>query len=357
MGKYKDGTKSTLISSIPVGEIREACKEWANGNEAMAECLYMCYKNGLETFGNHFGPKSYIDFIVNNSHKTIKSILKYMQDIDGAMIYISPDGGNPFANEEAFWKPTMTIGFGPIEKKEKHEEIIRGITATIIDSSSKEEIEDGAFNPMLDAHDFFAGKGSNLKFRAKYADGQYIFSIENMSNSAKNTEYFKALFEKAGLTYEKNEIVDEWTIVSDKTEEFREKIMNAMEIIETNWTYEKPTQIEEYMGWNETARIKREQYGETPEGKEKFKEWLKEWQEEEFRKNKMREAVSQGLEEKNVGNSLDIEKSNDVIQDGKTGLDDCMQDDKIRISTEQKAKRAVNMAAHSKEGSLNKEQK
>lgn len=223
MGKYKDDGKSILISSIPVEELNEAFYEWANGNEAMIECLRMCYENGLETFGNHFGPDSYIEFIVNNSQKTIKSILKYMQDIDGTLININPDGGNPWANEEAFWKPTMVIGFGTVEKEKDCEEIIRGITAAINDSSSKEKIEDGAFDPMLDVHDFFAGKGSNLKFRAKYADGQYSFFIENKSNSAKNTEYFKTLFEKAGLDYEKNEIIDEWTIVSDKKKTLEKK--------------------------------------------------------------------------------------------------------------------------------------
>lgn len=321
MGKYKDGSKSILISSIPVEELDAAFYEWANGNEAMAECLRMCYKNGLETFGNHFGPDSYIQFIVNNSHETIKSILKYMQDIDKALITISPDGGNPWANAEAFWKPTMSIVFRNIEKKKDCEEIIRGLTAAINNSSSKEEIGDGAFEPMLDVHDFFAGKGSNLKFYAEYTYGQYHFSIKNAHSSTKNTEYFKELFGKAGLAYEKDERGGEWTIFSDKTEEFREKIMNAMEIIGTNWTYEKSTQIEEYMSLNEKARIKMEQYGRTPEGMKKLKEWLEE------------------------------EK---VKYNGKMGLDDCMKDDTIRISAEQDATRVVKENALNKEESLNK---
>lgn len=303
MGKYKDGGKSILISSIPPEELGEAFKEWANGNEVMAELLYTCYKNGLETFGNHFGPHSYIDFFVNNSQKVIQPMLKYMQDIDSVMVFIMPDGGHPCGNKEAFWKPTMSVGFGPIEKKEDAEEIIRGMTAAIKDSSSKKEIEEGAFDSLIDFHDFFAGKGSNLFIRAKYDNEQYRFSIEGYHNhtSANNIEYFKGLFEKAGLSYEKIKtegplVIDEWSIVSNKKEDFREKLVKAEEIIEANWTYEKPTQIEENMSLNEKARIKMEQYGRTPEGMAKFKEWLEEQLREEQERIEMKEVVSNAIE-------------------------------------------------------------
>ncbi len=300
MGKYKDGTKSTLISSIPPEELGEAFKEWANGNEAMAELLYTCYKNGLETFGNHFGPRLYVDFFVNNSQKVIKSIFNYMQDIDSAEIFISPDGGNPLSNEEAWWKPSMAVGFGPIEKKEDQEEIIRGMAVAINSSSSKKEIGEGAFDSLIDIHDFFAGKGSNLHIRARYNNGQYRLSIESYNTSTNNIEYFKELFEKAGLSYEKVEIKsglakDEWAIVSDKKEDFREKIVKAEEIIEANWTYEKPTQIEEHMSLNEKARIKMEQYGRTPEGMAKFKEWLTEEHENMSRIIGMKKVVSNAI--------------------------------------------------------------
>lgn len=281
MGKYKDGTKSTLISSIPPEELGDAFKEWANGNEAMTELLYTCYKNGLETIGNHFGLVSYVEFFVNNSQKVIKSIFNYMQDIDSAHVNIMPDGGNPLSNDEVWWKPTMAIGFGPVEKKEEHEKLIREMTAAINGSSSKKEIEEGAFDSLVDIYDFFAGKGSNLTIGARYDNGQYRFSISSVNTSTNNIEYFKKLFEKAGLSYEKIKITDglvrdEWAIVSDKKEDFREKIVKAEEIIEDNWTYEKPTQIEEHMGLNEKSRIKMEQYGRTPEGMAKFKEWLEE---------------------------------------------------------------------------------
>lgn len=296
MGKYKDGTKSTLIPTIPPEEMLEACKEWANGNEAMTELLYTCYKNGLETFGNHAGPFSYVDFFVNNSQKVIKSILNYMQDIDSAEFFITPDGGNPNSNEEAWWKPTMGVSFGPFEKREDSEEVIRGMTVAINDSSSKKEIEEGAFDPLLEIHDFFAGKGSNLKIRASHNNGQYRFSIESTNTITNNIEYFKELFEKAGLNYEKNKFEqDEWTIISDKKEDFREKIVKAEEIIEANWTYEKPTQIEENMTLNEKARIKMEQYGRTPEGMAKFKEWLEEENKKIQAMIEMKEVVTNAI--------------------------------------------------------------
>lgn len=69
MGKYKKGGSSILISTIPKEEMRDACLEWANGNEAMADFLYACYENELETVGNHFESLSYIQFRVNNSYK------------------------------------------------------------------------------------------------------------------------------------------------------------------------------------------------------------------------------------------------------------------------------------------------
>lgn len=321
MGKYKDGTKSTLISSIPPEEMKDACKEWANGNEAMAEALYTCYENGLETFGNHFGKESYIQFFANNSQKVIQSIFNYLQDIDSANVFISPDGGNPFANEEAWWKPDIGIGFGPLEKAEDAEKIIKGITAAIKDSNSKKEIEEGAFTPLIDIHDFFAGKGSNLKIRAKYNNEQYKFSITSIETSINNIEHFKGLFERAGLSYEKIKtesglVIDEWTMVSNKKEDFREKIIRAEEIIEANWTYEKPTQIEENMSLNERARIKMEQYGRTPEGIEKFKEWL-----EEQRRIGMKEVVSNAI---NKGTTMEeVQKADGVehikIQQQKEG--------------------------------------
>lgn len=295
MGKYKDGTKSTLISSIPPEEMKDACKEWANGNEAMAEALYACYENGLETFGNHFSKSSYIDFFVNNSQKVIQSIFNYLQDIDSAMVLITPDGGNPYSNEEAWWKPTILVAFGPVEKEKDAEEIIRGMTVAINDSNSKKEIEEGAFSPLIDIHDFFAGKGSNLNIRAKHNNGQYKFTIESCNTIKNNVEYFKELFEKAGLSYEKMEFgpkLDMWTIVSNQKEDFKEKIIKAKEIIEANWKFEKPTQIEEDMTMNEKARIKMEQYGRTPEGIEKFKEWLK-----EQRRIEMKEVVSNAINE------------------------------------------------------------
>lgn len=327
MKRYKDGTKSILISSIPPEEIREACKEWANGNEAMAEALYACYKNGLETIGNHFGPMSYIEFFVNDSQKVIQSIFNYMQDIDSTEFLILPDGGNPLANEEAWWKPTIGVSFGPIERKEDCEEIIRGMTVAINDSSSKEEIEEGAFDPLLEIHDFFAGKGSNLKFRARHNNGQYMFSIESINTSTNNKEYFKGLFEKAGLSYEKIKsefgfTIDEWTIVSNKKEDFREKIIKAEEIIEANWTYKKPTKIEEGMSLNEQARIKMEQYGRTPEGMEKFKKWL-----EQPKRIQMSEVVSNAINNGTTTEQVQAADNVEYIEIKKQEMEGVTKDD------------------------------
>lgn len=319
MGKYKDGTKSTLISSIPPEKMRDACKEWANGNETMAELLYTCYKNGLETYGNHFGPMSYVDFFVNNSQKVIQSIFNYIQDIDTVQVLISPDGGNPLANEEAFWKSSMAVGFGPIDKKEDLEEIIRGMTLVINDSKSKEEEIEGAFTPLLDIHDFFSGKGSNLKIRTKFDNGKYRFSIEHIGSIKKDMECFKEIFEKAGLNYEGQDlgnglIINEWVITSDKKEEFKEKLIKAEEIIEANWTYKKPTQIQEDMGFNEKARIKMEQCGKTPEGIEKFKQWLEVEKQKMYRRMNIQEAVSNAI---NKGTTTEQVQEADTIENRK----------------------------------------
>ena len=308
MGKYKDGGRSIPISSIPVEELGDAFKEWANGNEAMEELLRACYENGLETIGNHFGPMSYLEFFVNDSHRVIKSIFNYMQDINGANVMIVPDGGNPIGNETIFEKPDMSVSFGHIEKKEELEEMLRGMTAVINDSSSKREIGETAFDPMLDIHNFFAEKGSRLVISAQYANGQYSFSINTrypiqVREPIKNRiEYFEQLFEKAGLSYEKIEDrygsdIHNWEMVSDTKEEFRKKLIKAEEIIEANWTYEKPTQIEEWMSLNEKAKIKIEQLGKTPESMAKFKEWLEEEEKKEIIQSiEMKEVVSNAIE-------------------------------------------------------------
>jgi hypothetical protein len=266
--------KSIPISSIKKEEMAKAIKEWAEGSAHMEQLLWACFNNGVETNGCHAGADPYLGIKVNDSKDKIKKMICSIQEIDGVQVLIMPDGGNPYGGSD-FYKPILTLScFTPYEKSAN--DFFDKMKESLTNEKTKEIYEEGLFDSMLDFYDFFAFKESGLVFRSRYESGKYIFAIDS-NHSEKNFDYFKKLFEKAGLQKMKKEpeYMNFWDISATTAEEFREKMKVCKDVIINEWSLDLPNEITEDMSFNEKARIKRREFGDSPEGKKNFESWLK----------------------------------------------------------------------------------
>lgn len=276
MSKYNN-IKSIPVSSIPKNEIKQAIKEWAEGNSHLENLLWACLNNNIETTGCHVGKNSYLGIIVNDSHDKVKKMLHKAQEFDRATVQVSPDGGNPKSGSD-WYKPNLTFSF-PVTNEKFANNIFDSMSESLTDESTKYKTKDKAFEHILDFYDFFTGKESNCDFRISHDLGQYTFSIDSFKEE-KNLDYFASLFEKSGLNRMKKDPidspVDSWTINASTPEEFNEKMIKCKDIIMREWSLELPCEITKGMSFNTKAHIKKREFGETPEGIQQFEKWLQE---------------------------------------------------------------------------------
>lgn len=272
MSKYNN-IKSIPIASIPKEELQQAIKEWAEGNDCLETLLKNCIKNKVETHGCHAGKCPYLDIKINNSYNKVKNMIYSVQNIDGVKILVTPDGGNPRSSDD-FYKSGINISFLNTTKKSETDIIFTKMN----DSLGKANQEEGIFDPLLDYYKFFEEKESGLSFFAKYESNTYTFNITSFNDY--NIDYFDNLFKKCNLKRFKNDktpaVKNRWGFTSHDPIEFNNKMKHYYNLIINNWSLEIPNTISEDMDLHAIARIKRRQFGTSPDGIKKFKEWLEE---------------------------------------------------------------------------------
>lgn len=274
MSKY-NRMASIPISSLSEQELPIAIREWAEGNVHMESLLWACYKNGIETDGCHADEYPYISFHLNSKNEEVLKLLNVAQSIKGASFLVMPDGGNPLSGPD--WnRPNLSIWF-EAQKKIEVDSILEKLTLALTSKEEELNTDNDFFAQLLDLAHFFANKESGLDFCALHnQDDSYSFI---MRAEKPNFEYYNSLLQNAGLQLEETPEdwwCNEWSMEGDEVEALSQKIRVCIANVMQNYSLEKPTEILEEMSFNTIARIKKREFGDSLEGKQKFAEWIQE---------------------------------------------------------------------------------
>ena len=276
MSKYNK-TKSIEIDRLGEDELKQAIHEWAEGSEVLEELLWACRDNGIKTTGSHIyigkeRKEFYIALIVNDAHEQVKRMLYSAQEVKGTNVTIMPDGGNIFGTDEELWdKADLSIGSAFKSKNIDVEDLCRKLSEAIKSDDVKNNMpKHNIYGHMLDLYDFLNDKGSGLTLGMRHTDkDEYLFY---MDVSVVHKEYFERLFSELGLKrHEEYERI--WQIIEKDPEIFDKKVSEIKNKFMKTYKLEQPTKAIRGMSDWIIARIKKKEFGDTPEGKEKFKKW------------------------------------------------------------------------------------
>lgn len=279
MGKYNNGS-SIPISSLSNEELKIAVKDWAQGNDEAEKFLLECYKKGIETHGCHTWRDIYIDFIANEPRKNLIKLLNYIQNKKDTELHVYPDGAiNVFSGPD-WYKPTISISYHS-KDEEDSKNIFTELTNFLELEEKQDDSEPNIYGQMLDFYDFFGDKDSRLSFIAQHtSDGLYRFQIETYKDD-KDLNYFKELFNKAKMKINPNPSPYEdfpyiqWEVKDENPKVVAQKMEKIKEIIFKEWSLEPATEEFEEMSQNALFKMKKRQFGDSLEGQEKMKEWMK----------------------------------------------------------------------------------
>lgn len=270
MSKYNN-MKSIPIESLSDEELKEAIKEWAEGDEAMERLLWSCFNNGIKTSGCHAGSRPYLGIeYEKESKEKIIQVIKTVMDEKESQVLLEPDGGNPFSGP-SWYKPDITIG-----SRTKYQDIADPFFDKVSDTINSNDSNNN-YTSIVNLFDFLINKYSGITIRLNHTENdEYLFSIEKSKNE-KNTNifnYLNELFSNAGLLLiEKDTPYNYWTLKSNNKEEFISKLEQISNHITNNYSLEPPKSIEETEDFKIKAHIKREEYIKA--GKEAmFEIWL-----------------------------------------------------------------------------------
>lgn len=274
MSKYNN-IKSIPIRSIKNKRLKKAIKEWAEGDNAMEELLWACYKNNIETTGCHAGSKPYIDFFAYNSREKIVKMLGTVMEINGSQFFVNPDGGNPFSGPD-WYKPSITIGFDTAYKDEA-DICFNALTNKILSDNKELSSKDNFSYKILDLLDYFTGKESGLLFRFYHKDdGVYIFDAEwRQPNNKFN--YFNNLFTKSGLSLDKTSKLEnrkKWIIKDKDLDKIIKKSTKSINYILNNYSLGMPSTIVEIDNFLDAAHFNKREFGDTKKGRKKLNKWI-----------------------------------------------------------------------------------
>lgn len=270
--KYNTG-RSMRIDEIPKEELEQAIKEWSHYDEYMEKLLWKCIEEGVETSGCHPEANPYIDFKVNDSQEKIRRMLNAIQEFVGARVVIT-DGASNLCGVTSDWdRIKLAIGCN-VTEKERIDEVLESLYKAISNNSKRNE---KAFEQMLEFYEFFKSKESQLIFYMERPEMDlYDFSIRYQNYYQENLEFYDRLFKKAGMELT-NEEIPTWSIIEKDEEIFAKKVEKAKQIIFEEYTLGLPQTITIGTPNVIAARIKRREFGDTPEGKEKFDRWFEEF--------------------------------------------------------------------------------
>lgn len=276
MSKYNH-MKSIDISTIPKNELSRAIIEWSQGNKAMENLLWTCYFNGVETNGCHPLGNPYISFVVNNSHEQLRKILFAAQIFSSTSTVLIPDGAPNPIGADNWYDPDLGVVF-----RNRNRLNVESFLNTLQKSLVTDDIpnsEPEIFGHILDFHDFFADKDSQLIFYIEHLpDNTYEFSIlpsEDVVVSKKLDD----LFTSAGLKFipkgEKNPPY--WSLSSSNPQEFSQKLENCKNTILEGYNIERPTKIVKGMFTPVVLKVKQRQFGDSIDGKHNFDNWFRKY--------------------------------------------------------------------------------
>ncbi len=283
--KYNDGA-SISISSLPKDEIKQAFKEWSEGDEELEKLLFQCYSNNIETIGCHSDSSdSFLQVIVNNSYNEIKRMLCSLQTVHGVRILVEPNGSSNILYP-GWDTPIITFGLKG-KPQSSADSLFYKLSESITNYNSITPSKTKPFEYMLDFYDFFVGKEADLNFELKYLkNDQYIFSVNTIKDRS-DLNSLNDLFIHAGLTKDDNSYgrYNEWNLVAKTLEELDEKMLHCTEVIINEWPLSLPSEIVEGMSANAIAHFMKRKFGNSSEGQQKFNEWLNNYREEIIQKN------------------------------------------------------------------------
>lgn len=293
MSKYNH-IKSIPIEKLSKEEIKEAIKEWAEGDKSMEELLWACYNNNIKTSGCHAGSHPYLGIEYEKEKKDkIAQLLDVVLSTNNTRILLSPDGGNPFSRE-TWYKPDISLG-SDTERKEAADQLLNKMSEKI----RNPENQNTNYSQIINLFDFLIDKYSGIKIHLLHTHkDEYIFIIRKMipEEEIGTYEELNQLFTSVGLLSINNDTSHkEWTFKSSEQKDFIERLNKISEVIINKYSLKKPESIEETSSFIIQAHIKRDEY--IREGKEKeFELWLMEEErklDEEMEK-RYRESKKQG---------------------------------------------------------------
>lgn len=288
MSKYNH-IKSIPVDSIPEEEMTTAIKEWAEDNEAMERLLWNCYKNNIKTNGCHADGSPYlgISYYEDDENKNeLAKLLMASLAFKDSVILFSPDGGNPLSGDD-WYLPTITLGM--MDASEQEANSFLNYAADSLEKDKANDNEDEIlFSNLINMLDFMINKDSALSFRLNHkTDDKYIFSLEAAPISDTVYLYFNQLFSQVGFEEVKGPDGvkrHNWKIECEDMKSLTEQIQKTANLIINNYSLEPPTSEEEIFNFNQLARFKKREFGDSLEGKEKMAEWLQMKEEERDRK-------------------------------------------------------------------------
>ena len=274
-------TASIPLSSIPYEELNIAFNIFSNGCKEMVDLLWNCYKNGIETLGNHIRKKSYwgylqIDYCASN-REMLKRLVDYCLDIGNCSISTS-FFGNVFSGPN--WD-TPSISFSPNNMLAT--EFFRKINEafspnTVVNHHHITDIlfaienlvieNDWPFNPIIN-----------------YDDNKiYVFEFDpnriNLSDDEKEIilscgmEQITHTFFSSKKKKEKREIKFFGFFEYDE-DAFTYRMESVLSHLMTDFRYSKPSPYDETVGIDYSAHLlKQVLLKEGAEGGKKLNEWI-----------------------------------------------------------------------------------
>lgn len=271
MSKYNH-IKSIPIESIPKKEITRAIREWSEGNRALRNLLWACYKNGLMTTGSHAGVGSYVGFEYDKEKiNDLSIVLNATISQKESQVLMKPDGGNPLSGPN-WYKPDIAIGAETPYKKDGNK-FFNSITDAI---ESKKANSDLNLTPLLTLNDFLIDKITCLLIRIRHTiDDEYIIDIEGPFKDGERFEQLNKILTEAGLEYKKHPEYNRryWRIKSNNPIELSNELNNIVDYIIKNYNLKIPDTIDEVTAFSSQAHVVRNQC--LKEGNmSKFETWL-----------------------------------------------------------------------------------
>ena len=190
-------------------------------------------------------------------------------------MFFNPGPGNPFSGPE--WDlPTLSIGYYPLSE----EEINRNYDVVSYNLLNEEKFKDNFVKQLLNFAEHCNNKNSNISFRLRNIDNNYIFTIESSPILDEEFDRLNDAFTSSGLEEVElsSEFVEDnrhhWKIEDSNLNLLIEKVNKSISEIIKKDVVKAPTSEEEVLDFNRRAKFKKDNMRNTPIGEMEFDKWL-----------------------------------------------------------------------------------